>query len=321
MRLEFSAGIFIYKYVGGKPSFLFMKRSRFLDLPKGHIENGENAYLAAIRETKEEAGVAVKPLPFFKHQMNYYFKDGKIPIRKKVTMFLAEMPAGQKVTVSKEHVGYEWLTFEEALRSTKFKEHKALISRANEYVSRMERMGKINADYSKLPESRQNWLLSRRFVNGEGPLDAKIMFIGQAPGDSEDRSGRPFVGRSGRLLDALIHSAGLNRQNLYITSTVQFFPPKNRIPTDEEIEACRPYLMAQIELIKPKLVVLVGSIAMKEFTGMEGIMGVHGKLIKRPEASYFVTLHPAAAVRINKNLPLIESDFQKLKQIAKSMRI
>jgi DNA polymerase len=318
MRLEFSAGIMVYKYVDGAPSFLFMKRHQFLDLPKGHIEKGENAYTAAIRETKEEAGINVRPAPFFRHQMNYYFKDGKTQIRKKVTMFLGEMPPGQKVTVSKEHVGYEWLNLEQARSKLKFREHRMLLEKASEYVSRMERMEKLNSDYSKLPQSSSNWTLSRKLVKGEGPLDAKIMFIGQAPGDTEDRTGRPFVGRSGVLLDSLLRMAGLRREGVYITSTVQFFPPLNRAPSDAEINLCRPFISGQIQIIKPRLIVLVGLVATKALLGGDRLAEIHGKLAKRDGVDYFITLHPAAAVRIRSNMPLIEEDFRNLGKVAKA---
>ncbi len=172
-------------------------------------------------------------------------------------------------------------------------------------------MERLNAEYRKLPRRMRGWGLSKNFVAGEGPIDADVMLVGQAPGRHEDETGRPFVGISGRLLDTLLKKAGLERSDVYITSVVQFFPPKNRAPSDPEIAACRRFLYRQIHIIEPKIVIVVGAVALKELLGRVGIMKVHGSLIKK-DRDYFVTLHPAAAVRIKRNLPLIEGDFRKL---------
>src|SRR5271154_3141943 len=106
-------------------------------------------------------------------------------------------------------------------------------------------MKKLNSKYKRLPALIKGWSLSRRFVPGEGPLTAKVMLIGQAPGRTEDELLRPFIGTSGKFLDTLIGMAGLERKSVYICSVVQYFPPKNRIPTDEEIEACNGFLLRQ----------------------------------------------------------------------------
>ncbi len=97
---------------------------------------------------------------------------------------------------------------------------------------------KLNLEYSRLPRGR-NWKLSERFVPGEEPLDAEVMIIGQAPGRNEDIQKRPFIGASGKFLDRLIRLAGLDRKLIYVCSVVQFFPPKNRVPTEfkQEVEA------------------------------------------------------------------------------------
>ncbi len=181
-------------------------------------------------------------------------------------------------------------------------------------MGKIERMRKLNKNYARLPFSIKGgkWGLSKKFVKGEGNLNADIMLIGQAPGANEDIYGRPFVGISGRLLDSLLASIGISRSEIYITSTIQFFPPKNRAPTNKEIELCREYLMSQIEIISPKLIILVGSIALKSITDMSPIMEYHGTLMQSDGIFYYPTLHPAAAIRIKRNMPIIQRDFESL---------
>lgn len=153
---------------------------------------------------------------------------------------------------------------------------------------------------------------------GCGDVNARIMFIGQAPGRNEDIKGIPFVGISGKLLDRLIISAGLKREDLYITSLVQFFPPDNRMPTKEEIKLCTPFLIKQINLIKPKIVVLLGAVSSNAILGVKETMKIHGKPVKIGNTIYLPTLHPAAAVRLKKNVPLIEEDFRTLGKLIKT---
>jgi DNA polymerase len=105
----------------------------------------------------------------------------------------------------------------------------------------------------ELHKSRKN------AVPGEGPADAKIMFVGEGPGQNEDELGRPFVGAAGRLLTELLESIGLSRSEVFITNIVKCRPPGNRAPRKPEIEACNPYLMSQIRLIKPRIVCALGT--------------------------------------------------------------
>lgn len=181
-------------------------------------------------------------------------------------------------------------------------------------MGKIERMRALNKKYANLPFSikGEKWDLSKKFVKGEGNLDANIMLIGQAPGANEDIHGRPFVGISGRLLDSLLASIDILRSDIYITSTVQFFPPKNRAPTNKEIELCREYLVSQIDIISPKLIVLVGSIALKSVVNLSPIMEYHGTLMQSDGVFYYPTLHPAAAIRIKRNMPIILHDFEVL---------
>jgi uracil-DNA glycosylase family 4 len=149
-------------------------------------------------------------------------------------------------------------------------------------------------------------------VPGEGPLNAKIMLIGEAPGRDEDLSGRPFVGRAGRLLDECLETAGIKRSEIFITNVVKCRPPDNRRPLRGEMNACNDYLQQQIHFIDPVVICLMGNAATRAVLKREGITSLHGQLF---ENRYLVTFHPAAIVR-NKNLKaLLISDLKEAKAI------
>jgi len=130
------------------------------------------------------------------------------------------------------------------------------------------------------------WQGAKHSVPGEGPLNAKVMLIGQNPGANEDAVGRPFVGRSGKFLNKVLAENGLKREDLFVTSIVKHVSPRNRKPLPDEVAACLPYLIIQINLIKPKIIVLLGQSA-KETPRYEGI-------------EYMEVIHPSAAMRFNK---------------------
>jgi DNA polymerase len=318
MEFEFSAGILVYRYRASKREFLFLENPEgWLDLPKGHIEKGESAIEAAVRETAEESGLSIEPDRFFREGMAYWFIRDRVKVKKTLIVFIGMASADSKVKISDEHTGYRWLELETAMHRLKFKNQIELVKNGAIYLDKAERLKKLNTMYSDLCAKQGDWQLSRNFVPGEGRADANVMLVGQAPGAEEDAEGRPFVGRSGSLLDKLIKKAGLSRDGLYITSVVQFFPPKNRVPSDPEIALCVPFLMRQIEIVDPKLVVLLGAVAAKAVAGVESVSKAHGTLVERRGRKFFITLHPAAAVRISTNMPLIESDFIKLKSVIK----
>jgi uracil-DNA glycosylase family 4 len=150
-----------------------------------------------------------------------------------------------------------------------------------------------------------------RAVPGEGPVNAKIMIIGQAPGAEENKTGRPFIGRAGRFLNKLLEIAKIERGKVFITSPIKCFPPKNRKPTKKEIETCLPYLKRQIGFINPQKFILLGEIAFKVFFPNENLKNFRGKLIKKDDKSYFIVYHPAAGVRFQKFRKILEKDFKK----------
>ncbi|MGE5556838.1 MAG: uracil-DNA glycosylase [Methanocella sp.] len=144
------------------------------------------------------------------------------------------------------------------------------------------------------------WQGAKHGVPGEGPRNAEVMLVGQNPGAEEDETGRPFVGRAGKYLTQVLLENGIRREDLYITNIVKHITPKNRRPLDDEIEACLPYLEAEISIVKPKVIVLLGKAACKA----PRVMGVE----------YFEMVHPQAAARF----PKMD---KKLREQLKSLRI
>ena len=152
-------------------------------------------------------------------------------------------------------------------------------------------------------------------VPGEGPEDAEIMFIGEAPGFHEDQQARPFVGAAGQFLEQLLASIDLSRRDVYIANVIKCRPPNNREPQPDELAACRPHLDRQIELIKPKMIVTLGRFSMAlAFSGI-AISRVHGRPKKIGDIVYFPMFHPAAALHQPKYRSLIEQDMLKIPQI------
>lgn len=318
MKFEYSAGAVVYRYKEGRRQYLFLKSQEgWLGIPKGHIEKGETAEQAAVRETMEESGLRITLDRFFKDKFSYWFVFNNEKIHKDLTIFLARIDGNSRVMISDENTGYKWLRYDQAMRQLKYRNLKSVLKSAHDYINREEAMRIVNDEYAALPGRTKEWDLSAVFVPGEGPLNAKVVLLGQAPGRNEDMQRRPFIGVSGRLLDRLIHIAGLKRSDAYIFSTVQFFPPENRVPTDDEINLCRPFLKRQLEIIKPRVVVLLGAVASREMLGLANVMSERGKTIEKNGVVYLVTLHPAAAVRMKKFTPLLEQDFRKLKQLIK----
>jgi DNA polymerase len=135
-------------------------------------------------------------------------------------------------------------------------------------------------------------------VPGYGPAPVDIMLVGEAPGKEEDLTGMPFVGRAGRLLDGALVQAGLERSKVFITSVIKCRPPQNRKPKKSEIDLCRPYLQSQIEILRPKIICLMGNTAAQAVLSRQGIADLRGRTL---QDRYLVTYHPAAVLR-NKNL-------------------
>jgi uracil-DNA glycosylase len=147
-------------------------------------------------------------------------------------------------------------------------------------------------------------------VPGEGPSNAPIMLIGEAPGIEEDRTGRPFVGRAGKLLTDALKQSGLEREKTFITSIIKCRPPKNRKPKAFEIRSCLPYLWLQIKIIDPKLICLMGNISASAVLNMQGITTLHGQIFRN---RYLITFHPAAILRNRNLMEAFTTDLKMLK--------
>lgn len=154
-----------------------------------------------------------------------------------------------------------------------------------------------------------------RAVPGEGPDDADIMFIGEAPGFHEDQQGRPFVGAAGRFLEELLESIGLGRQDVFIANVIKCRPPGNRDPLPEEMEACRPFLDRQIELIQPKLVVTLGRFSMARAFPKARISRIHGQPRKIGGVIYYPMYHPAAALHQPSLRTTVMEDMRRIPEL------
>lgn len=167
----------------------------------------------------------------------------------------------------------------------------------------------LNCNKCGLCETRTN------VVFGEGNPQAEVMFIGEGPGEQEDLQGKPFVGRSGKLLDSMLESIGLRRsENIYIANIVKCRPPKNRDPLPEEQEMCIDWLRNQTALLKPKIIVAVGRIAAQKIIDENiKITKDHGKFYKKKKILMMPTIHPAAVLRNPNQKSLVEDDFNILK--------
>ena len=141
------------------------------------------------------------------------------------------------------------------------------------------------------------------------------MIVGEAPGFNEDRQGEPFVGAAGKLLDTLLGRIGLGRSDVYITNVLKCRPPMNRDPMPNEVEACSPYLKQQLELVSPKVVLILGRHALERLMpGQGSISRIHGALIKRGDVAYVPLYHPAAALHNGALVADLEHDFDQLKR-------
>lgn len=155
-------------------------------------------------------------------------------------------------------------------------------------------------------------------VFGVGNREADLMFIGEGPGADEDRLGEPFVGKAGKLMDMAFEGIGIKREEVYIANIVKCRPPQNRNPETDEAQACMDYLRSQVMLVKPKVIVLLGSVALKNILGNEyGITASRGNWVERKGIMYMPTWHPAALLRDdNKKIEF----WKDLKEVKRKMQ-
>ena len=187
----------------------------------------------------------------------------------------------------------------------------------------------MNAEFEKLKEEclscKKCELCSGRqnVVFGVGNPEAKVMFVGEGPGEQEDIQGEPFVGKSGQLLDKYLEIIDLSRKdNIYIGNIVKCRPPQNRDPKPEEQDACIDYLRRQVKIIQPKIIVCLGRIAAQRLISPDfRVTTQHGEFFEKGGMLFMGTFHPSALLRNEANKPLALSDFQALREKIKELSL
>lgn len=152
-------------------------------------------------------------------------------------------------------------------------------------------------------------------VPGEGSANAKLMFVGEAPGKNEDLTGQPFCGASGRILDECLSNIGLSRSDVFITSILKYRPPENRDPRPDEIKASISFLKRQIDIIDPKIIVLLGRFALNIFFPDQNISSIHGQMLKKADRYYLPIFHPATVLYNGKTKPQYMEEFSRLNHL------
>lgn len=154
-------------------------------------------------------------------------------------------------------------------------------------------------------------------IIGQGPTPCKIMIVGEAPGFREDEVGKPFQGKTGKLLDEMLKEAGLSRDEVYLTNIMHCHPPDNRAPKAKEVKACLGYLQQEIKLVNPQFIILLGAVAVKAIFNKAGVNKLRGSSKEKDGITYMITLHPAALFRQPLQIPVVKADFARFaKQIA-----
>ncbi len=149
-------------------------------------------------------------------------------------------------------------------------------------------------------------------VPGKGNFHSNVIFVGEAPGKNEDKNGEPFIGIAGKRLSMALEEAGISRDEVYITNIVKCRPPKNRVPTAIERETCKEYLKQEITIIKPKIICILGNTAFNSILGGSEITKFRGKLVKKDNQLYFLTVHPAATIYNQELIRVLKKDIVKL---------
>ena len=179
-------------------------------------------------------------------------------------------------------------------------------------MNNVQKLQEIEQDIQKCKECQKD--TSGKAVPGEGNPKAQVVFVGEAPGKNEAATGRPFIGRSGKLLRELIRGSGLKEEDVFITSVGKYLPNKGT-PTALQISHGRIHLLKQLDIIDPRIVVLLGSVAIQGVLGEKlPIKKIHGTIRKENNKSYFLTIHPSAALRFPPLRKILEEDFIKLQQ-------
>ena len=157
-------------------------------------------------------------------------------------------------------------------------------------------------------------------VPGKGNFKSDVIFVGEAPGKNEDMKGEPFIGIAGKKLSIALENAGITRDDVYITNIVKCRPPKNRVPTTNERDTCQNYLKKEIEIIKPKIICILGNTAFNSLLDGKEIIKFRGKIVRKDNQLYFLTIHPAATIYNQKLISVLKKDMKKLLKLIKELK-
>jgi len=157
-------------------------------------------------------------------------------------------------------------------------------------------------------------------VPGKGNFKSDVIFVGEAPGKNEDMKGEPFIGIAGKKLSLALESVGITRDEVYITNIVKCRPPKNRVPTTTERDTCQNYLKKEIDIIKPKIICVLGNTAFNSLLDGKEIIKFRGKIVRKNNQLYFLTIHPAATIYNQKLISVLKKDMKKLLKVIKELK-
>jgi len=157
-------------------------------------------------------------------------------------------------------------------------------------------------------------------VPGKGNFQSDVIFVGEAPGRNEDKNGEPFIGVAGKKLSIALDEAGISRDEVYITNIVKCRPPNNRVPSTDERDTCKEYLKQEISIIKPKIICILGNTAFNSILGGSEITKFRGKVVRKDNLLYFLTIHPAATIYNQKLIDVLKNDIIKLFELIKELK-
>ena len=157
-------------------------------------------------------------------------------------------------------------------------------------------------------------------VPGKGNFQSDVIFVGEAPGRNEDKKGEPFIGVAGKKLSIALDEAGISRDDVYITNIVKCRPPNNRVPNTDERDTCKEYLKQEISIIKPKLICILGNTAFNSILGGSEITKFRGKVVRKNNLLYFLTIHPAATIYNQKLIDVLKNDIVKLFDLIRDLK-
>jgi len=157
-------------------------------------------------------------------------------------------------------------------------------------------------------------------VPGKGNFKSDVIFVGEAPGRNEDKHGEPFIGAAGKRLSLALEMAGVSRDDVYITNIVKCRPPNNRVPNTDERSTCQEYIKEEISIIKPKIICVLGNTAFNSILGGSEITKFRGKIIRKNNQLYFITIHPAATIYNQKLIDVLNEDIAKLFELIKELK-